>query len=53
MGKLFKGVFHLINNSVHLYDPNHKGKIQQGEMIKGLDNSRLDELLDDQAQEFT
>ncbi len=52
MGKLFKGVFHLINNSVHLYDPNHKGKIQQGEMIEGLDNPRLDELLGDQAQEL-
>lgn len=52
MGKLFKGVFNLLNNSVHLYNPNHQGRIQTGEIIEGLDNSRLDELLGDQAQEL-
>ncbi len=52
MGKLFKGVFHVINDSVHLYNPNHKGKVQTGEIIEGIDNPRLDELLGDQAQEL-
>ena len=52
MGKLVKGVFHLLNNSVHLYNPNHQGKIQQGEIVEGLDNPRLDELIGDQAQEL-
>jgi peptide chain release factor 3 len=46
MGKRFKGVFHLYNESVHLYSATHGGKIQQGEVIQGLDNPRLDEILD-------
>lgn len=45
MGKRFKGVFHLYNESVHLYSATHGGKIQQGEIIQGLDNPRLDEIL--------
>jgi len=52
MGKLFKGVFNLLNDSVHLYNPNHQGRIQTGEIVEGLDNPRLDELLGDQAQEL-
>jgi peptide chain release factor 3 len=51
-GKRFKGVFHLINNSVHIYNPQHGGKIQQGEVIQGLDNPRLDEVLGDMADEL-
>ena len=42
MGKEFKGVFHLYNDSVHLFSPTHKGKLQEGEVIQGLDNPRLD-----------
>ena len=45
MGKRFKGVFHLYNESVHLYSATHGGKIQQGEIIQGLDNPRLEEIL--------
>lgn len=52
MGKLFKGVFNLLDNSVHLYNPNHQGKIQTGEIVEDLDNPRLDELIGDQAQEL-
>lgn len=51
MGKQFKGVFHLHNNSVHLYSATHGGKIQEGEVIEGLDNPRLDEVLGNVAQE--
>ncbi len=45
MGKRFKGVFNLYEDNVHLYSPTHGGKVQQGEVIEGLDNPRLDELL--------
>ena len=45
MGKRFKGVFNLYKDNVHLYSPTHGGKVQQGEIIAGLDNPRLDELL--------
>jgi peptide chain release factor 3 len=51
MGKLFKGVFDLLHNRVHLYSPTHGGRIQTGEVIEGLDNPRLDELLGAQADE--
>lgn len=52
MGKLFKGVFHLLNDSVHLFSSNHQGKVQKGEVVEGIDNQRLDELFGDQAQEL-
>jgi peptide chain release factor 3 len=51
-GKQFRGVFHLVNNSVHLFSPQHGGKIQAGEVIQGLDNPRLDEVLCDKASEL-
>lgn len=51
MGKGFKGVFNLYENSIHLFSPSHGGKIQQGEVIQGLDNPRLDDLLGIRAQE--
>jgi len=49
MGKGFKGVFHLYNDTIHLFSPTHGGRIQQGAVIEGLDNSRLDELLGPRA----
>lgn len=52
MGKAFKGVYHLYNECVHLFSSTHGGKVQEGEVIKGLDNPRLDELLGYGAQEF-
>lgn len=52
MGKRFKGVYHLGRDAVHLYSPTHGGKIQQGEVIQGLGNPRLDEVLGSQAQEL-
>ncbi len=45
MGKEFKGVFNLLTNSVHVFSATHAGKIQQGEIIEGLDNPRLKELI--------
>ncbi len=52
MGKRLKGVYHIHNDAVHLYDPNHDGKIMEGEIIQGIDNPRLDELLGEQAEEL-
>ena len=45
MGKRLKGVFHLYNDSVHLFSATHGGKIQQGEVIHGLDNPQLNDIL--------
>ncbi len=52
MGKRFRGIYHLYDQSVHLYSPTHGGKINVGEVIRGLDNPRLDEVLGEQAAEF-
>ncbi|OOZ21962.1 peptide chain release factor 3 [Solemya velum gill symbiont] len=52
MGKRFKGVFDLRSDTTHLYNPNHGGKIATGEMIGGLDNPRLDEVIRDMADEL-
>ncbi|CAK0748270.1 peptide chain release factor RF3 [Gammaproteobacteria bacterium] len=45
MGRSFKGVFHLYQNAVHLFSPQHGGRIIAGEKIPGLDNPRLVDLL--------
>ncbi len=52
MGKRFKGVFDLRTETTHLFSATHGGKIQEGEVIEGLDNPRLDELVGDQAEEL-
>jgi len=52
MGKNFKGVFHLYNDVVHLFSATHGGKIQEGEVIEGLDNPRLDELFGELIEDF-
>ncbi|GAB4299673.1 MAG: peptide chain release factor 3 [Methylophaga sp.] len=49
MGKGFKGIFHLLNDSVHLFQPHSK---EAGEIIQGLDNPRLDELFGSVAEEL-
>ena len=52
MGKRLKGVLDLRDETIHLYDPQHGGRIAEGEKIKGLDNPRLDEILGDMADEL-
>ena len=52
MGKAFKGVFDLYTDKIHLFSPSHGGKIQEGEVIEGLDNPRLDELFGSMAAEL-
>jgi len=52
MGKRFKGVFDLYADTIHLFSATHGGKIQEGEVIEGLDNPRLDELFGTVAAEL-
>ena len=50
MGKRFRGVYHLYNDEIAFFDPQaEKGT---AEIIKGLDNPRLDELIGVQADEL-
>ncbi len=51
-GKRFRGVYHILDDSVHFFTATHGGRIQTGEVVKGLDNPKLDELLEDQATEL-
>jgi peptide chain release factor 3 len=51
-GKRFRGVYHLIEDSLHFYSPTHGGRIQTGTVVAGLDNPELDAILGDQAQEL-
>ena len=52
MGKNLKGVFHLQNDSVHLFSASDSDKISSGEIIQGLDNPRLDVILGSMVKEF-
>ncbi|MFT5503908.1 MAG: peptide chain release factor 3 [Gammaproteobacteria bacterium] len=52
MGKNLKGVFHLLNDSVHVFSASNSDKISTGEVIQGLDNPRLNEILGSMAKEF-
>ena len=52
MGKNLKGVFHLHHDSVHLFSASDADKVSSGEVIQGLDNPRLDEVLGPMAEEF-
>ncbi|MEJ2327264.1 MAG: peptide chain release factor 3 [Chromatiaceae bacterium] len=52
MGKRFKGVYDLRTDATHLFSAQHGGRIKTGEMIRGIDNPRMDELLGEQAQEL-
>ncbi|QEP44042.1 peptide chain release factor 3 [Ectothiorhodospiraceae bacterium BW-2] len=52
MGKNFKGVFDLYRDQVHIFSAQHGGKRAIGEVIKGLDNPRLDELIGTLADEL-
>ncbi len=52
MGKRLKGVYHIGNDRIHLFSPAHGGKIQEGEVVDGLDNPRLDELIGGMADEL-
>jgi peptide chain release factor 3 len=52
MGKRLKGVYHLLDDSVHLYESGKNYVTQQAEVIAGLDNPDLDARLGADAAEL-
>jgi len=52
IGKRFLGVYDLRTDRTHLFSASHGGKIAASEVIAGIDNPRMDELLGDQAAEL-
>jgi len=49
MGRDFKGVYHLLENRVYLYQPGHGSELVADKFIDGLDNPELDAVLGDEA----
>ena len=45
MGKNFKGVFHLLENRVYLFESGKNAKIGENTIIDDIDNPKLDEFL--------
>ncbi|MET0066224.1 MAG: peptide chain release factor 3 [Candidatus Thiodiazotropha sp.] len=52
MGKRLKGVYDLRTDATHLFSATHGGKIQVGEIIQGIDNPKLDEMIGGMAEEL-
>jgi peptide chain release factor 3 len=52
MGQRLKGVYHLLDNTVHLYESGRNYVTQQAELIQGLDDPELDERLGPYAEEL-
>jgi len=52
MGKFFKGVYHLQQNTIYHYQSGKNERTQESENIQGLEDSRIDEILGDLAPHF-
>ncbi|KTC76144.1 peptide chain release factor 3 [Legionella birminghamensis] len=52
MGKRFKGIYHLYEDAVYLYQSGKNAQKQEATRIQGLDNPELDTILGDAAQEL-
>jgi peptide chain release factor 3 len=52
MGKHFKGIYHLYNDEVVLYEPGKGDKIQAATIIKGIDSKKLDAVLGPSAADL-
>jgi len=52
MGQRLKGVYHILDDAVHLYDSGKNYVTQQAKVIKGIDNPELDSILGRDAAEF-
>jgi peptide chain release factor 3 len=52
MGRRLKGVYHLLDDAVHLYESGKNYVTQQAEIIQGIDNPLLDEKLGSDAAEL-
>ena len=51
-GRDFKGVYHLLDDTINLFSPQHRGQIRRGEMLRGLDDPALETHLGHQADEL-
>lgn len=49
MGKSLKGVYHLVNDTVHCYESGKNDRINAGEVIQGLDNPAVDKAIGAEA----
>ncbi|MDO4435683.1 MAG: peptide chain release factor 3 [Cardiobacteriaceae bacterium] len=45
MGRSLRGVYHLLEDKVYLYESGKNSEINSGEEIEGLNNPRLDEII--------
>ena len=52
MGKQFKGVYHILQDKIYLYQTGQGHLIQDEDMIEGLNNPELDERIGSIAQEL-
>jgi len=52
MGKRLKGVYHLPDDAIHLYDSGKNYVTQKARIIQGIANPELDEVLGRDAKEF-
>src|SRR3984893_18311906 len=52
MGKHFKGVYHLLENTIYHYQPGKADRVQASEKIQGLDDPRLQQILGSDAALF-
>ena len=52
MGRRFKGIYHLLTDTVYLYEPGKNAQTQEGTAIVGLHNPELDHHLGDMAKEL-
>jgi peptide chain release factor 3 len=52
MGRRLKGVYHLTDDTVHLYESGRNYVTQQAELIEGINNPLLDERIGDAAKEL-
>lgn len=52
MGKNFKGVYHILNDEIYLFEAGGEKLPHEFDVIKGLDNSRLDELFPIEIQQL-
>ena len=52
MGKTFRGVYHLMNDEIMLFEAGSERADQAFEVIKGIDNPRLDEMFPLEIQQL-
>ncbi len=51
-GKRFKGVYHILDDSIHFFSPQKSERVTSGDLIEGIDNPELDVRLGSQAKEL-